>query len=901
MFRNLASGLRALFGKKRSESEMDEELRAYLDTAVENNVRSGMKPDDALRAARVQMGSVEAVKDEVRSAGWETHIESLWRDIRYGMRMLRKNTAFTAVVIFTLALGIGANTAIFSIIDAVLMRSLPVENPSELVRILRKTPLAPDPGSYFTNALWEQVRDRQDVFSGAFAWSNEMFDLAQGGPVDLVNGLWVSGDYFRVLGVHQTVGRLITTSDDYRGCPGTVVLSHDFWQEHYGGDPRAVGSTLSLNNHRFTIVGVSSRGFYGMNVGSKFDVALPICATALLDPPKQQRIDHRSWWWLQIVARAKPGVGLTQIGSRLAVLSPDVFKGAMPANWPASVQNNFARNTLRVAPAPTGVSEVRHDYERPLHVLMVVVGVVLLIACANIASLMLARSAARRREIAVRQALGASRRRLIRQLLIECILLSSLGAIGGIILARWAGVLLLGSISTSENQVFLELTLDAPVLWFTAGIAVATGILFGVLPALRSTRVSTASAMKGGAAPDSEHRVRFRAGKIIVAAQVAMSLVLLVAAGLFLRSFQKLVTLDLGFDRDNVLLVNANLKPTHIPADQRDSTYADILGRLRAIPGVVSVSRSANTPLSGAEWNDTIVPDAPNPPKGDDATAYFNFVSPGYFETLRIPRLAGRNFNGGDTANSARVAIVNQSLAGRFFRGLDPVGRTFEVDPQPGKKLQPVQVIGVVRNSKYESIREDAFPTAFFPVSQMSGMMDHQNYALRIAVAPSGITGGVEKAVAQVNKEISLRFRMLSQQVADSIVRDRMLAMLSTFFGGLALLLAMVGLYGTFSYMVTQRQKEFGVRMALGARLRAIVNLVLRDVALVLAAGIAVGVGIALLTVGPLQKMLFDLGARDTLTVAAAVAVLAAVAFVAAWLPARRAARVDPMVTLRHE
>jgi putative ABC transport system permease protein len=901
LLRNLVEGLRTLFRKKRAEQEMDEELRAYLDAAVKEKMRSGITADQALRSARVEMGSMEAVKDGIRSAGWETHVESLWQDIRYGLRMLRKNAVLTAVVVLTLALGIGANTAIFSLIDAVLLRLLPVQNPQELVRLARRGPRPGPDSPSFTNALWEQIRDRQDMFSGVFAWGEERFDLAQGGAVNLINGLWVSGDYFKTLKLRPASGRLLAAADDQRGCQGVAVLSYTFWRDRFGGEERAIGGTLSIDNHPFPIVGVAPAGFHGLNVGSKFDVAIPICATALFDSSKMSRVSHRSWWWLSIGGRVKPDTSPAQMKSRLRLLSPPVFTNAVPSNWNTAGQRIFAAMILTSAPAANGISDLRQQFEQPLHVLMAVVGLVLLIACANIASLMLARSASRRKEIAVRQALGASRRRLIRQLLTECVLLSTAGALCGIVLARWAGALLVRYISTKENNVFLDLSLDARVLGFTAAIAVFTGVLFGVLPALRSTRVSMTAAMKGGAAPDGERHLRFLAGKCIVAVQVALSLVLVVASGLFLKSFQNLATLDIGFDRDNVVLVGANLKPTHIPPDLRLPTYDQIEARLRVIPGVVSASRSSNTPISGFTWNNAITPDSPNPPKGDDALAYLNFISPGYFETLRTPRVTGRNFTDRDTKNAPQVAIVNQTLARRFFPALDPVGRTFKIDTHPGQPAHPVQIVGVVKDAKYESLREDTHPTAFFPISQIPELDEHESFELRTSIAMPAITSAVQSAVAGVNKEISLDFHTLSGQVDDSLVRDRLLATLSTFFGALALLLAMIGLYGTFSYLVTQRQKEFGVRMALGARLNSIVGLVLREVAAVLAGGVAAGVCIALVSTGPLQKMLFELGARDALTIVAATGVLSAVAFIAAYLPARRAARVDPMVALREE
>ena len=900
LLRSLADGLRGLFRRDRVEQEMDDELHDYLDAAVTEKIRFGMSGEEALRAAKIEMGGMEMVKEEVRSAGWEASVESLWRDVRYGVRMLLKNPGLTAVAVLTLALGIGANTAIFSLIDTVMLRFLPVQKPEELVQILRRWAHSTDEGSpSFTNPLWEQVRDRQDVFSGAFAWGDEKFDLAQGGEVQNVNGVFVSGGYFATLGVRPAAGRLFTAADDQSGCPAVAVLSHGFWQDHYGGAASVIGSTLSLSQHPFQIVGVSGPGFYGAEVGQKFDVAIPVCTAAIFDG-KETRLNHRSWWWLSVIGRVKPGIRLDQLKARLAVLSPQIAASALPTNWNSKGQQDFLKQTLVTVPASTGISGLRRQFQEPLDVLMAVVGLVLLIACANVASLMLARAAARNKEIAVRQALGASRGRLIRQLLTECILLSSAGALVGILFARWGSALLVRYISTAHDQVFLDLSLDVRVLGFTAVIAILTGILFGVLPAFRSTRVSLTGAMKGRS--DNEHHVRFRAGRWIVATQVALSLVLLVAAGLFLRSFAKLATLDIGFDRNNVLLVNVNLEAAKVPPEQRSAIYQQIETRLRALPGVVSASRSWNTPVSGYEWNQNIEADSPNAPTGDASLTYFNSISPHYFEALRTPLLAGRAFNEHDTKTAPRVAIVNQTLARTFFPGQNPIGRYFRTESVSGKPESPIQIVGVVKDSKYESLREQTYATAFFPIAQITpGDDGTENFELRTGVRPSALASAVQGAVAGVNKEASLDFHTLAEQVDDSLVEERLLALLSGFFGALALLLAMIGLYGTLGYLVNRRHTEFGVRLALGADPGSIVRLVMGDVLALLAGGLAAGACISLAAVGVLQKLLFGLGARDTVTMIAAMGLLSAVAFIAAYLPARRAAKVDPMVALRYE
>jgi putative ABC transport system permease protein len=892
--------LRSLFRRDAVESESDAELRFHFDQQVEKNLKSGLTREEAIRRARLDFGGHEQLMEEIRDSRGVNLIETLFQDIRYGLRILGRTPVISGIAVLSLALGIGANTAIFSLIDTVMLRMLPVERPEELVQVLRLNPSRGgeiDP--IFTNSLWEQVRDHQDIFSAALAWSQEQFNLAQGGAVQNVNGIFVSGAYFTMLGVRTAAGRLFTTADDQRGCPALAVLSYGFWHDHFEGAQSAIGSALSLNNQRFQVIGVSSSGFYGVEVGSKFDVAIPICAADVFDG-KHSRLDRRSHWWLSIIGRVKPGVNQDQLKPRLAVLSPLVFAGAVP-DWAPADQQSFKQRILLSVPAVTGTSNLRQQFKQPLDILMGVVGLVLLIACANIASLMLARASARHKEIAVRKALGASRARLIRQLLTECVLLSTAGALLGVLFARWGTSLLVRFISTGNNSVFLDLSFDWRILCFTAGVAVFTGFLFGVLPAFRSTRVSLTSAMKGSQATDIEGRPKFRPGKWIVASQVALSLVLLVASGLFLRSLVKLVTMDVGFDRNNVLIVRANLHNAKVAPDQQPAMFDEVESRLRALPGVISAGRSVVTPVSNYVWNSDLEVDTPNAPTGDAALAYFNFISPGYLGTVRTPILAGRNFNAGDTKTAPRVAVVNEILARSFFPNGETLGKYFRVHADPGKPAPPIQVVGLAKDAKYESLREEAHPTVYFPVAQITELTEEQVFELRTATRPAVLVPAVQEAVAGVSKAIPLDFSTLAQQVDDSLVQERLLASLSTFFGGLALLLAMIGLYGALSYLVAQRQAEFGIRMALGAPQRSILRLVMRDVAIVLVSGTAAGICLSFVTVRVLQKMLFGLAPHDTFTFTAAVGLLSAVAMVAGYFPARRAMRVDPMVALRYE
>lgn len=650
------------------------------------------------------------------SPGLGVHLlETLTQDLRFSMRVLRKSPAFTSIAILTLALGIGANTAIFSLIDTVVLRFLPVQRPQELIEVLRLNPRDKTPTSGFTYALWEQFRDQQDIFSSVFAWSTEHFDLARGGAVHYATGIFTSGSYFSTLGVRPALGRLFTPADDQRGCASRAVLSHGFWQEHYGAAQNAIGSIISLNNHPFEIINVSAPGFHGMEVGSRFHVAVPICARDVFDA-KEKRLDTRDSWWLRMAGRLKPGIRPDQVDARLKVLSPGVWGGAVPLTWEPEWQDNFRKRLLISAPAATGISELREQFERPLTILMAVVGLVLLIASANLASLMLARATSRTKRwlCARRWALRA------RGWCGSCwwnLCFSRLPALlWGSLFARWGAVLLVRFISTEGSAVFLDLTPDGRVLGFTAAIAVLTAVLFGVLPALRSSKVAVTAAMKGSHADAGDSSLRLRSGKWIVAAQVACSLVLLVVSGLFLRSLKKLTVLDLGFDRGNVLLVNANLRPANLPSGGHQAVPAEIENRLREIPGVLSVAQSSRVPISNSESAGPLLVDRPNAPKGPDAVVWMNHISPGYFETMREPLLAGRNFDSSDNASSAPVAIVNEAFARKFLPGMNVVGTVVQrVEGRAGVPNTAIRIIGLVRGAKYESVRESTLAQAFFP------------------------------------------------------------------------------------------------------------------------------------------------------------------------------------------
>ena len=899
--------MKFIFWKRRErDQELNEEIQAHLTLGAREEMESGQSRKDAALNARREFGNETLARETTRDIwGWRW-LGDLLQDLRYGLRLLGKNRGFTAVAILTLALGIGANTAIFSLVDTVMLKMLPVRKPEDLVVLaIRSLKSTGDPDPEFTNPIWEQIRDQQDVFSGAIAWSHTRLDLAQGGESHVVNGLEVSGDYFNALGVNPAAGRLFVNSDDKRGCSGSVVLGYGFWQEHYGGAQSAVGSMLSLSSHPFQVIGVAAPGFFGADVGSKFDVAIPICAEAVIRG-KNSALDERAAWWLSLVGRPKSGVSPQQVSARLQVISPQIFATTVPEHWKPDSKNNFLSGILVASPAGKGLSDVRRAYDQPLRMLMAVVGLVLLIACANIASLMLARAATRQKEISVRLAIGASRARLIRQLLTECVLLSCAGAALGVLFARWGCAILVRFISSPRNPVFLQFSLDSRMLGFTAAIAVLTGILFGILPALRSTNISLSSAMKGGRQDETPGRAHFRPGRWIVAGQVALSLVLVIVAGLFLRSFNNLLTLDTGFDRSNVMMITANAHNANLTGEQRTTLWREAIRRLQTIPGVTSASESVITPISGVGWNSFFRRQNGASPSGRNALANINAVSPEYFVTLRTPILAGRTFNADDTTGAPLVGVINETMAHRFFGQENPIGQYVYTDPDPGQTPQFIQVVGTVVDAKYRSLREITPATMYFPVAQLIGqqaprMSEQPSFEVRTSTPPATIVKSATEVFASLNGSISISFRTMEDQVSDSLRQDQLLATLSGFFGGLALLLAMIGLYGVLAYMVTQRRKEIGIRMALGASGNSILGLIMRDVSILLIVGVAAGVGISLWATRFMQKMLFNLNPRDAKTIIFSVAVLSAVAMIASYLPARRAARLNPNSILRDE
>ena len=646
--------------------------------------------------------------------------------------------------------------------------------------------------------------------------------------------------------------------------------------------------------------GVTPPWFTGLDVDNGYDVAIPIGCEPVFHNDRSW-LTARSTWWLRLLGRLPRGTTLQQAEARLNSLAPEINRATLPTNWDPRDQKEYLAHTFALRPAGTGFSETRDLYKTALYTLMAVVGMVLLIACANIANLMLARGAARQREISIRLAIGAGRRRLIRQLLTESLLLAGLGAAGGLLFARWGSGVLVRFFSTQRNPLDLDLSPDWAVLGFTSAAAVVTGLLFGLAPAFRATRVAPNSVLKENARGAVTGGTRFRLGKALVAVQVALSLVLLVAAGLFLSTFRNLLAKGTGFRADNILIAQVDTLEK-VPKEQRVALYQELLERFRALPGVASACGAAITPVSGMAWNNYIYPQDYQAKSRRDAVVWFNRVSPGYFHTVQTPILMGRDFNASDTMSATKAIIIDESTARHFFGRTSPIGKTIGIDSE-GKPTvrETYQVVGLVRDAVYQSTREKDSRTVYLALAQENDPWRSFYFLLRASGAPSGLPPSVRGALAGVNPGLSLEFRLFDSIVGESLLQERTVALLSSFFGGLALVLAMIGLYGVNAYSVARRQAEIGIRLALGASRASVVWLVLRDVALVLAAGIVVGLAGVLAAGRLVESLLYGLKPADPAMLAGCSALLAASAVFAAWLPARRAARLDPVTALREE
>jgi predicted permease len=816
-------------------------------------------------------------------------------EFRLAFRSLRATPIVSVVAALSLALGIGANTAIFSLVDSLVLRPLPVAEPARLAIVTG----GGSPNQAYPYPTWEEMSKRADVFGGICAWWATRFDLAQGGEMQLVDGLYASGDFFATLGVPPLLGRTFTAADDVRGGgpDGAVaVISYAFWQRHFGGAASVLGTSLVVEHVPFAIVGVTPPEFFGTEVGRAFDIVVPASSATTF-------IDRRSPWLMTVMVRLKPGQSLDRATAALRGIQPQIREAAMPHELPPRARANFLRDALTLVPAATGTSALRQRYERPLLTIFVVVALVLLIACANIANLLLARATARRHELSVRLALGATEWRLARLLLVESLVLSAAGAAAGLLFAAWGSRALVAQLSLQFfNRVALDLPLDWRVLAFTSAVTIITAVLFGTAPAFRATRVAPIDALREhGRGPIGDAHARL-SGALVVA-QVALSLVLVVAAGLFVRTFVRLEGRPLGFDADRVLVLDVDVSRAHIDPADRLPFYLRLTQAIAAVPGVAQASGSMMTPVSGAFGFRLLdLPGAPSMPDRERLVA-FNFTSPGWFATYGTPLRSGRDFTVRDDRNAPAVALVNDAFVRRYLAGRAPLGATF-TSPVPGSRNAPTPriIVGVVADAVFRSLREPTPPTMYFPVAQwdLSNPFAGGSFSVRAASgSPSLLVHGIAAALTAVDPDLAFSVRPLTDQVNASLAQERLVAILSGFFGGLALLLAGLGLYGVTSYAVSCRRTEIGIRMALGAAPARVVRLVLSRVSILVGIGVLVGAGVSAWASKFVATLLYGLEPRDPVTLVTSAIVLATVGALAGWLPAWRASRIDPAQVLR--
>ena len=833
----------------------------------------------------------------------------MWQDVRYAVRTLRSAPAFTMTALVTLALGIGATTAVFSLINGLLLRELPVEDPHQLVTIsspsgIRQGRLA---GFGWSYPMWERLRARAQAFDGAFVWMPQRLNVANGGDVQLVDVVVTTSDFFSTLGVRAMMGRTFTASDDRRGGgpDGPVaVISHAFWQRHLAGALDVIGMPLVIERVPFTIVGVTPAGFVGVEVGRSFDVALTFGTEPMIR--NGAAIDQPNAFGLIPMLRLKSTQTLERAMESIRALQPEILGSA---RVPSFLEQPFV-----LVPAPTGTSAVgsgmsglRQRYERPLLVVLMIVGVLLIIACANLANLLLIRATSRGSEWSIRLALGASRWRLAAQLLVESLVLGVTGALGALVMAGWTTKALVRQMSTVDTGISLDLPFDERVLTFATAMTIATIVVFGVAPAFHAARGAEINPTK---APGHGGHRSSRSGPSdgLVVAQVSLSLVLLVAAGLMVRTVSHLAAVPLGFDHEHVLLVTVDTSRPSVAAERRLALYQQLATAVSAAPGVESAAASGGVPISGGYGRLDVR--TPENPEGEQI-ALFNFVSPDWFATYGTPFVTGRDFDDRDSPTATPVAIVNETLADLLFADGNPIGERI-VTGAPN--WPPRTIVGVVRDAVFHSVRltaqegsalrDPVAPTMYIPLAQREGLTPPGDGRITISVrptagSPSALVPGIRSTLTSIDGNVSFSFRLLADVVNAAFARERLVAMLSAVFGTLALFLAAIGLYGVSSYAVSQRQTEIGIRIALGASPRGVVRLVLRRVAILTGLGIIQGVVLSSWSVQVVSSFLFGLSPDDPATLIAAILTLSAIGLAAGWFPAWRAARIEPIGVLR--
>lgn len=910
----LSLWLRSLFHRRTVDGELDSELRFHIERQIAINLAAGMSPHEARRDALREFGGVEQLKEECRDTRRVSWLHDLAQDLRYGLRMLRKSPGFTAIAVLTLALGIGANSAIFSLINAVLLKSLPVKNPEQLVLFQWDTNKFPP---MFHTTGW-QAKDlfsypafdafrAQKVLCGIFAFAPLGIGAGNttvgiNGKPTLADGMMVTGQYFSTLGVTPLLGRGISEADENPGAARVAVLSYAYWTRRFARDPSIVGKSVTLNGIAATIVGVAPASFHGVFVGSEPDLWIPFDDKANMRPWSTTPGDGsksvfaaRDWICLGLMARLKDGITLDQAQTALDV----IFHQVVTAEWHSAKASDVPH--LVLSPGNQGLPLFQEGFGGPLYLLMAAVSLVLLIACANLATLLLARAASRQKEISVRLAVGASRSRLIRQLLTESVLLSILGGLLGLLFADWGTHPLLALMAYANNGTIpLDVGADAHVLLFTFVVAVFTGILFGLAPALRGSKVELASAMKGSTTRLSEGRDKRRLGEALIIAQVAASLVLMVAAGLLVHTLVNYENRNFGFDERNLLTFG--LDPTR--AGYHDARlvnlYSQLLGRILAVPGVRSATLTSFAPFSG--WSNDSCLSIEGAAKGqNDSSVNWLPVGPGFFRAMGIPIMLGRGILRADTVASPQIAVVDETFARKFFPGQSPIGHRFSWTDKYDPK-DSYEIVGICRHAELTDPTSSVFPKVYTAYAQDPKDAGEMFFEVRSGGAPATVISELRDAVHQADPSLPLiDLKTQTEETSEALAFQSLFARLTAVFGLLALVIAMIGLYGTMSYSVTRKTHEISIRMALGANPRDVLCIVVRQGIALTLIGIAIGVLAALGATRLIASMIYGVTPYDPLTYAGVAATLSIVALLACYIPARRAMRVDPTVALRYE